>query len=316
MRKSRFTEPQIVAILREGEAGVAVSDLARKHGISRATYFNWRSKYAGVSVNELKRMKELEAENATLKRMYADLALENAAVIAALGAMVEKRPRWGFWKCYDRMRIDGYPWNHKRVRRVYCALRLNLPRRTKRRLPIREPLPLDAPGGLNVIWSLDFMHDTLYDGRRFRTLNVLDDANREALGIEVGTSLPSQRVIRFLEQLIEVHGKPDALRLDNGSELTSHAFVEWAAERGIALRFIEPGKPNQNAFIERFNRTYRTEVLNAYVFEGLDEVPQITDPWLTEYNEERPHDALGRVPPLTYLPRATTTGESSFKVST
>jgi putative transposase len=243
-------------------------------------------------------------------------AERDADVIAALVAMVEKRPRWGFWKCYDRMRIDGHPWNHKRVHRVYCALRLNLPRRTKRRLPTREPLPLEAPSELNAIWSLDFMHDALYDGRRFRTLNVLDDGNREGLGIDVATSLPSQRVIRFLEQLIELHGKPGALRLDNGPELTSQAFVEWAADRGIALRFIEPGKPNQNAFIERFNRTYRTEVLNAYVFEATGQVQQITDPWLIEYNEQRPHDALGRVPPLTYLPRATTTGESSFKLST
>jgi putative transposase len=155
------------------------------------------------------------------------------------------------------------------------------------------------------------MLDALYDGRRFRTLNVLDDANRQALGIEVGTSIPSRRTIRMLEQLIETYGQPRALRLDNGSELTSHAFVEWAEQRGIALRFIDPGKPNQNAFIERFNRSYRTEVLNAYLFESLDQVKQITEDWLIEYNEERPHDSLGRVPPLTYLPRTT---ESSFQL--
>jgi putative transposase len=240
----------------------------------------------------------------------------DSEVIAALGDMVAKRPRWGFWKCYDRMRIEGRPWNHKRVHRVYCALRLNLPRRTRRRIPTRQPLPLDTPSALNAIWSLDFMHDTLYDGRRFRPLNVLDDGNREALGIEVSTSIPSQRAIRMMEQLIELHGRPAALRLDNGSELTSHAFVDWAKQREIELRFIQPGKPNQNAFIERFNRTYRTEVLNAYVFESIEQVQQITDAWLIEYNEERPHDALGRVPPLSYLPRETTTGESSFKLST
>ena len=175
---------------------------------------------------------------------------------------------------------------------------------------------MEAPNELNAVWSLDFMHDAVYDGRRFRTLNVLDDGNREALGIDVATSLPSQRGIRFLEQLIEVHGKPAALRLDNGPELTSQAFVDWAAEQEITLRFIEPGKPNQNAFIERFNRTYRTEVLNAYVFEATDQVQRITDPWLIEYNEQRLHDALGGVPPLTYLPRATTTGESRFELST
>jgi len=238
----------------------------------------------------------------------------DAAVIAALNRVVEQRPRWGFWKCYDRLRFEGQQWNHKRVHRVYCALRLNLPRRTKRRVPPRNPLPLAAPTALNQVWSLDFMHDTLYGGRRFRTLNVLDDANRQVLGIEVATSIPSQRAVRVMEQLIELHGKPTALRLDNGSELTAHAFVEWAKERQIELRFIDPGKPNQNAFIERFNKTYRTEVLDAYVFESIDEVQQITEAWLIDYNEQRPHDALGRVPPLTYLPRANNAPESSFNL--
>jgi putative transposase len=218
-------------------------------------------------------------------RVPTDAAARDAAVISVLNEIVARRPRWGFWKCYDRMRLDGHSWNHKRVHRVYCALRLNLPRRTKRRVPMRDPLPLDAPDALNVVWSLDFVHDALYDGRRFRTLNVLDDGNREGLGIEVATSIPSQRAVHFMEQLIELHGKPDALRLDNGSELTSHAFVDWAKDRRIALRFIEPGKPNQNAYIERFNRTYRDEVLSAYLFESIEQVQRITDDWLIEYNE-------------------------------
>lgn len=249
-------------------------------------------------------------------RVPTDAAARDAAVIAALNEIVARRPRWGFWKCFDRLRLDGQPWNHKRVHRVYCALRLNLPRRTKRRVPQRHPLPLDMPRALNVVWSLDFMHDALYDGRRFRTLNVLDDGNREALGIVVAISIPSRRVIRFLEQLIEEFGRPDAIRLDNGSELTSHVFVEWAREQNIELRFIEPGKPNQNAYIERFNKTYRNEVLSAYLFATTEQVQQITDDWLIEYNELRPHDSLGRVPPLTYLPRAKPPRESSFKLST
>ena len=238
----------------------------------------------------------------------------DAVVIDVLNQVVTRQPRWGFWKCFDRMRIDGHGWNHKRVHRVYCSLRLNLPRRTKRRVPTRTPLPLGAPNQLNAVWSLDFVHDTLYDGRRFRTLNVLDDGNRQALGIEVATSIPSQRAIRVMNQLIELHGKPEALRLDNGSELTSHAFQDWARERGIALRFIQPGKPNQNAYIERFNKTYREEVLSAYLFESIEQVQQITDDWLIDYNELRPHDSLGRVPPLTYMPRETKPGESSYNL--
>jgi len=161
-------------------------------------------------------------------RVPTDAAARDAAVIAVLNEIVDRRPRWGFWKCYDRMRLDGHPWNHKRVHRVYCALRLNLPRRTRRRVPMREPLPLDAPEALNVVWSLDFVHDALYDGRRFRTLNVLDDGNREALGIDVATSIPSRRAIRCMEQLIELHGKPDALRLDNVLSVQSSSIPDDA----------------------------------------------------------------------------------------
>jgi putative transposase len=156
-------------------------------------------------------------------------------VIDALHAVLAKAPRSGFWKCYDRVRRAGHPWNHKRVHRVYCALRLNLPRRAKRRVPHRLRQPLVAPTALNQIWALDFMHDTLYGGRRFRTLNVLDEANREALGIEVGTSIPASRVVRVLDQLVALHGRPAAIRLDNVLTAESRAAVRYtgpAVSRG------------------------------------------------------------------------------------
>jgi len=223
--------------------------------------------------------------------------------MTALLAVVERRSRWGFWKCFDRLRLDGHPWNHKRVYRVYRALRLNLPRRTKRRVPTRLRQPLVAPTTLNGIWALDFMQDALYGGRPFRTLNILDEANREALAIEIGTSIPAARVVRVLEQLILLHGRPEALRLDNGPELTAECFTTWCEAQGIALRYIQPGKPDQNAFIERFNRTYREEVLDAYVFESLAEVQRLTEEWLIDYNEQRPHEALRRLPPARFYPR-------------
>jgi len=169
-------------------------------------------------------------------------------VIELLNGRVARRPRWGFWKLYDRSRLDGERINHKRLHRVYCAMKLNLPRRTKRKLPTRIRQPLLAPDRLNEIWALDFMADALYGGRPFRALNVIDEGNREVLGIEIATSIPASRVIRVMEQLIELYGKPLAFRLDNGSELTSGAFTEWCAEQGIELRFIQPGKPDQNAF--------------------------------------------------------------------
>jgi putative transposase len=232
-----------------------------------------------------------------------DRAVRDAAIIDGLLALVDVHPRWGFWKCFDRLRLDGFGWNHKRVHRVYCTLRLNLARRTRRRVPPRFRQALVAPTRLNEVWALDFMHDALYGGRRFRTLNVLDEGNREGLAIEVGTSIPSARVIRVLGQLVALYGRPDRLRLDNGPELTSQALTDWCAQRGIGLQYIQPGKPVQNAFIERFNRTYREEVLNAYLFHSTQEAQALSDAWLVDYNERRPHDALGRVPPLTYLAR-------------
>lgn len=235
-------------------------------------------------------------------------------VIDALQALVAENTRWGFWKCYDRLRFDGQVWNHKRVHRVYCALRLNLPRRTRRRVPRRIHTPLVAAPTLNTTWAIDFMLDTLYDGRRFRTFNVIDESNREGLAIEVGTTVPALRVIAVLEELIALHGAPRSIRCDNGPELTSLALTAWCETRRIALRYIQPGKPSQNAFIERFNRTYRTEILDAYVFASVTEVRELTTDWLDRYNTQRPHDSLGHVPPLTYRPRSTALPASTSKL--
>jgi putative transposase len=246
---------------------------------------------------------------ATYYRPLVDWARRDAPVIAALTTLAAAKSRWGFWKCVDRLRLDGHSWNPKRLWRVYCQLRLNLPRRTKKRLPVRFRQPLVVVPQPNVVWAMDFMSDTLYGGRRFRTLNLLDEGVREVLAIEVDTSLPAERVVRVLEQVVAWRGQPQAIRLDNGPEFLADRVADWCADRGIALRYIQPGKPNQNAFVERFNRTFRHEVLDAYVFESLDQVREISAEWMREYNEERPHDALARVPPATY--RAQITARSS-----
>ena len=245
-----------------------------------------------------------------------DRAERDAAVMRVLTAQVSQHGRWGFWKLFDRMHNLGHPWNHKRVHRIYCALRLNRVRRTRRRVPRRPRVPLAAPPLLNQTWALDFMRDTLYDGRVFRSLNVLDHGNREALAIAVGFSLPSRRVLLLLDELVALHGAPRALRMDNGPEFLATVVATWAEAHGIVLDFIQPGQPAQNAFIERFNQTYRTEVLNANAFISLAEVRAITAEWLWRYNTERPHDSLGRVPPLTFLPRPTSTAESPYALST
>lgn len=174
---------------------------------------------------------------------------------------------------------------------------LNLQRKPKKRLPARMAQALVVPSQPAQTWSLDFMSDTLSDGRTFRTLNVIDDFNREALWIEIDTSLPGERVVRVLEQLIDEREAPKQIRMDNGPELISWRLETWSKEKNINLLHIQPGKPAQNAYIERFNRTFREDVLDAYLFDDLQEVRTITERWLEEYNNIRPHDALQGLSP-------------------
>jgi putative transposase len=197
----------------------------------------------------------------------------------------------------DYLRNQGHGWNHKRIRRVYRALALHLQRKPKKRFPARVAQPLVVPEEANQTWSLDFMSDVLSNGRTFRTLNVIDDFNREALWIEVDTSLPAERVVRVLETLLLERTTPRAIRMDNGPELISQRLDAWANEKHIELLHIQPGKPAQNAYIERFNRTYREDVLDAYLFDDLEEVRHITERWLEDYNTIRPHQALKGISP-------------------
>jgi putative transposase len=231
---------------------------------------------------------------------YQGYRPDDSEIKKELLALAERKPRWGFGKMLAYLAREGRGWNHKRIRRVYCELHLNLRVKPRKRLPRRIPQPLVQPNSANQSWSLDFMSDSLVSGRAFRTLNILDDFNREALWIEVDTSLPAERVIRVLEMLISWRGCPGQIRTDNGPELIAARLEQWAAERQITLAHIQPGKPAQNAFIERFNRTYREDVLDAYVFDDLSEVRNITESWLEEYNAIRPHDALQGLSPYQY----------------
>ncbi len=200
------------------------------------------------------------------------------------------------------------------VLRVYRQLKLNLPRRVKRRIQ-RARVPLEITAAVNASWSLDFMYDSLYSGKRFRTLNVIDEGVRECLAIEVDTSLRAERVVKVLERLKGWRGTPRMIRLDNGPELTSVQLQAWCESNGVELKFIQPGKPNQNAFIERFNRTFRSEVLNAYLFESLEQVREVAWWWMVAYNEERPHDALKGLPPSLFRKRLEAE-TSTFELST
>ena len=189
--------------------------------------------------------------------------------------IAEEHPRWGFRKMAATLRKQGNYWNHKRMYRIYCESGLNLRVKPKKRLPSRNPQPLTQPETINSCWSLDFMSDSLENGRFFRTFNVLDDFNREALWIEIDLSLPAARVTRVLDMLAVWRGYPAQIRVDNGPEFISHHMAAWAEQHAVKIEFIQPGKPAQNGFVERFNRTYREEVLDAYLFSSLDEARRL-----------------------------------------
>ena len=219
----------------------------------------------------------------------------------ALQALVERHRSWGFWKYHHRLRKNGVLVNHKRLWRRYQTLGLHLGKRRKKcRLPARLKQLLQVPAGPNGCWSLDFTSDALTNGRRFRTRNVIDDFNRQVLGIEVDFSLPATRVVRLLAQLVEQHGRPEKLRCDNGPEFISAVLDEWCKAQGIVLHWIQPGKPTQNAYVERFNGSFRREVLDAYLFTTLRQVRHLLTEWMHDYNTLRPHQALGFLTPMEF----------------
>ena len=232
--------------------------------------------------------------------MYQKVPKDDSSLIEALHQLVDKHPTIGFWKCYYRLRRKGYGCNHKRLYRVYTLLKLNVRRKAKKRLPQRIKEPLVIPTAVNQGWSMDFMCDSLVDGRRFRLLNIIDDYNRESLAIEIDTSLPALRVIRTLQKLIETRAIPQTIRVDNGPEFISDRLQQWCDDKQIRLQFIQPGKPMQNGFVERNNGSLRKELLDAYLFYSLSEVRQMAQEWQQDYNYERPHDSLGNVPPVFY----------------
>jgi len=243
---------------------------------------------------------------------YYSSRRDDSQVINKLLELSDKRPSRGFDHYYGCIRNEGLVWNHKRVKRVYNLLGLNLKRKHKKRLPSRVKEPLLKTDRINQIWSMDFMTDALMSGRKVRLLNVMDDFNREVLGIEVDFSISGERVIRVLDQIIDWRGIPEEIRVDNGPEFLSGSFVNYCRTKNIRIRYIQPGKPVQNAYIERLNRTIREDILDAYLFEDISQLRILTEEWMEDYNNNYPLQPLHGKSPREYM---LLTVENSERVS-
>ncbi|MDC7714201.1 IS3 family transposase [Vogesella sp. LYT5W] len=364
--KKRFTEEQIIGFLREAEAGMPVAELCRKHAFSEASYYLWRSKFGGMNVSEAKRLKELETENARLKKLLAETMLENeiakealrkkvvsapsrrelvrhlvgkglserrslrlagispssfryqpatdrnAALKAEIIALAQRHRRYGASMIYLKLRQEGMQVNHKRVDRLYAEAGLQIRRRKRKKVPVADRHPLARPLAANQVWSMDFVFDRTAEGRVIKNLTVVDDATHEAVAIVPERAMGGLHLTRVLDQLAKTRGLPKAIRTDNGKEFCSRAMLSWAHARGVQLFLIEPGKPNQNAYIESFNGRFRDECLNEHWFTSLRHAQVVIEAWRREYNNERPKKALGGLTPAAY---AKSLAEKSGKLS-
>lgn len=254
---------------------------------------------AAAQVSERRAIRFTGFPRSTIR--YQSVRAPQEALVARIQALAAERPRWGYRWIHRLLVREGWPVNRKRVQRLYREAGLAVRRGRKRRRsaqprPVR--LVLTAP---NERWCLDFVHDALSTGRRFRCLTVLDEYSREALAIHVAHAIPATSVIAVLEQLRQERGLPAVLVTDNGSEFTSRAFDAWAYSRDVTLTFIQPGKPYQNGFIERFNGTLRDDCLNLHWFPTLERARLVIEAWRRDYNQVRPHSALGERTPAEFL---------------
>jgi putative transposase len=248
---------------------------------------------AAVEISERRACGLLLVVRGTVRYVSAS-ADGNVRLRDRLHELAMERRRFGYRRLHALLAREGWMVNHKRVYRLYVEQCLSVRKRSRRRRISPARAPLRAASAANQVWSIDFVSDSLASGRRFRTLNVVDDYTREALAIEVDTSLGGVRVTRVLDRLlIERGGAPVQIRSDNGPEFISKAVEQWAYEHGVSWEFIQPGKPTENAYIESFNGKLRDECLNENWFTTLADARQKIEQWRQDYNHQRPHSALG-----------------------
>lgn len=222
---------------------------------------------------------------------------DDTALRAALKQLAEKKPAWGYRMLHGALRLEGWHFNHKKVHRLYREEKLALRKKSKKRLKCENRGEVAAATRPGQRWTMDFVHDTLADGRSFRTLNLTDTFTRQCLGQEVDTSLSGKRAVRLLDRAVVERGLPDEIQMDNGPEFRSKALDLWAYENKVKLAFIEPGKPTQNGHIESFNGRFRAECLNQEWFGSLPQAREMIETWRISYNSTRPHSSLGYLPP-------------------
>ncbi|MEO1200239.1 MAG: IS3 family transposase [Pseudomonadota bacterium] len=359
MRRSRFSDEQIVGILKEHQAGMSAAELCRKHGISDATFYKWRSKFGGMEVSEAKRLRTLEDENAKLKKLLAESMMDVSALREMLGKklltpgsrrnavnwaiedrgysqrwacglvgidprvyryrttrsddaelrgrlkeLASERRRFGYRRLHLLLKREGVEVNWKRLYCLYREERLTVRKRGGRKRALGTRTPMAVPQDPNQRWSLDFVSDTLIDGRRLRILCVIDDFSRECLATVVDNALSGHRVARELDAIAERRGYPLMVVSDNGTELTSNAMLKWQQDRGVEWHYIAPGKPMQNGFVESFNRRLRDECLNEKLFCSYRHAREIIEDWRIDYNLNRPNTSLDGLTPAEYATRS------------
>jgi transposase InsO family protein len=237
---------------------------------------------------------------------YVPAPDRNVGLRARIVALAQRHRRYGAGMIYLKLRQAGERVNHKRVDRLYTAERLQIRRRRRKKVPVADRQPLVRPTWPNEVWSADFVFDRTADGRVLKCLAIVDDATTEAVATVPGRSLGGPAVTRVLDRLAVERGLPTVLRTDNALEFCGRVMLTWAHERGVTLRLIEPGKPNQNAYIESFNGRLRDECLNEHWFTSLPHAQAIIEAWRREYNEERPKKGLGGLTPAQYAKQLTT----------
>lgn len=262
-----------------------------------------RRRIVGVLVEAMKMSERRACKAIGVQRSsirYESVKDPQSTLVAKMRTIATQRPRAGYRGIHRHLRRAGVKVNHKRVYRLYKLEGLHVRTKRRRRFAASPRLTLDKVTKPNQRWSMDFVSDHLVDGRRFRTLNVVDQFARISPGILVETSISGERVARFLDELIFTRGKPESITVDNGPEFISNALDQWATLREVTLIFSRPGKPVDNAFIESFNGRFRDECLNANWFRTLAEAKVLISQWLKDYNEQRPHSALGGMTPIEY----------------